>query len=188
VSKSIKQIIGVLAAAFPNNKLSPETVGVYELALADIPADVLEQATLHVIARCKFFPSVSEIRDAANAIMVGMHNVPTAFEAWGEVCNVIARCGQYYRYQIGGTLPEYSHPLIERAVDVMGYRNLCESDNAVADRAHFFRVYEGLLGRAEEEIRMLPSVREFSNQYQSLGNKFAVTIEKMRLGAPKESE
>ena len=85
-------------------------------------------------------------------------------------------------------MPEYSHPLIERAVDVMGYRNLCESDNAVADRAHFFRVYEGLLGRAEEEIRMLPSVREFSNQYQSLGNKFAVTIEKMRLGAPKESE
>ena len=72
MSKSIKQIIGVLAAAFPNNKLSPETVGVYELTLADIPADVLEQATLHVIARCKFFPSVSEIRDAANAIMVAV--------------------------------------------------------------------------------------------------------------------
>lgn len=182
----VMRVLGVLAAAFPANKVGKETLEVYKLTLADIPADVLEQATLHVITRSRFFPTVSEIRDAANAIMVGLHNVPSAFEAWGEVCNVIARCGQYYRYQISGELPEYSHPLIERAVEIMGYRNLCESENSMADRAHFFRVYEGLLERAEEELRMLPSVRQFSDQYQLMGDRLALTAKKMRLGAPKQ--
>ena len=164
--KTIMQVLAVLTAAFPANKVGPETLKIYSLTLSDIPLDVLEAATLHIITTAKFFPAVSEIRDAATAIMLGLNKIPSAFEAWEEVQEQISKCGDYYRYQIAAQVPEYSNPIIAKAVDVMGYRVLCESENIVADRAHFFRVYESLFNRAVDEVKMLPRVKEFSAQYQ----------------------
>lgn len=163
---SITSVLAVLASAFPANKVSSETIKIYQLTLHDIPVDVLENACLHLVATNKFFPTVSEIRDTAHNIMLGMHKIPSAFEAWEEVQRQISLCGDYYRYQIVARKPEYSHPLVEKAVSIMGYRQLCESENLVADRAHFFKVYESLFQRAVSEIKTLPSVRKFTDQYQ----------------------
>ena len=174
----VMRILGVLAAAFPNNKIAKETLDVYKLTLADIPADVLEAASLQIITTAKFFPAVSEIRDAATSIMLGLNKFPSAFEAWEEVQTQIARCGDYYRYQIASDVPQYSNPIIAKAVDVMGYRVLCESENIVADRAHFFRVYDSLFTRAVDDTKMLPRVKEFSENYQLINDKLKQLVAK----------
>jgi hypothetical protein len=179
--QDVMRILGVLAAAFPNNKIAKETLDVYKLTLADIPADVLENATLQIITTAKFFPSVSEIRDTAHSIILGLNKIPSQYEAWEEVQNVIARCGDYYHYQVAEQFPSYSHPLVEQAVEVMGYRSLCESDNMVADRAHFFKVYESLFSRAVDDMKMLPRVKDFSEKYQLLGSKFKLLADKMNV-------
>ena len=156
--QDVMRILGVLVAAFPNNKVAKETMDVYKLTLADIPLDVLEAATLQIITTAKFFPAVSEIRDAAHSIMLGLNKIPSAFEAWQEA---VEHCRQ-------GNYDGYSHPLIERAVKVIGipYWQSMETTDEMATRAQFIRVYDSLFNRAVDDTKMLPRVKEFSNNYQ----------------------
>lgn len=183
--QKITDAIEILAAAFPNNKITQETIRVYQIALSDIPSDVLEKAIIHITTTNKFFPTVAEIRDAAYLLMAGINKIPSAFEAWKEVQDQIAICGDYWRYSINEKKPEYTHPLIEKAVSIMGYKQLCESDNVVADRAHFFRVYESLYQRAMNEMKMLPTVKQFSEEYQLTNGKIKVLAEKLAVNNKK---
>lgn len=176
--KSIAQILGVLTAAFPNNKVGVETLKVYSLTLADIPLDVLEAATLQIITTAKFFPTVSEIRDAAHAIMLGLNKIPSAFEAWQEA---IEHCRQ-------SNYDGYSHPLIERAVKVIGipYWQSMETDDEMATRAQFIRVYESLFNRAVDDTKMLPRVKEFSANYQLLNSQVKLLADKMNINTRRQ--
>ncbi len=163
-SNSVSKIMGVMAHAYPRYELSPNSVKLYSQILADIPVDILEAAALQIMAESKFFPSIAEWREMAHKLMVGKLQIPSAYEAWEDAMKQVKRCGDYYRYT-SGRQPEYSHPLVEKAVQIIGYHNLVESENIVADRAHFFKIYESLLSRAEEEARMLPEVKETSRRY-----------------------
>lgn len=177
--KQITGALGVLAAGYPHFNLTPETIRVYQRTLTDIPGEVLDQAVMHLLTTSKFFPSVAEIREACFGIMTNAAEIPSAFEAWQEVQDQIALCGDYFRYD-NGRKPSYSHPLVSKAVEIMGYQNLCMSDNMVADRAHFFKVYESLYRRAEADMKMLPAVKEFAGKYQiEAQNQIKLLAEKM---------
>ena len=170
-AKEVTKIMGVMAHAYPRYELSADSVKLYAQLLADIPADVLEASAKQLMVEMKFFPSIAEWREKAQYLMVGIQNIPSAFEAWGNAIAEINRCGDYTRYAISTRTPEYSHPLVEKAVNIIGYRNLAESENEVADRAHFFKIYESLLSRAEEELKLLPEVRAVSDKYAlGIGN------------------
>lgn len=67
--------------------------------------------------------------------------IPQASEAWLEVCTWIRKVGSY-RDQDGYKPVVWSHPLIGHVADTLGWTNLCQSENPVADRAHFFRLWE----------------------------------------------
>jgi hypothetical protein len=107
---------------------STTALKLYARLLADIDPELLKAATLHHIATSKWFPKVSELREAALGLVT--HDELSAEEAWGEVKQAMHRYG-YYR------LPEFTQPLIEQAIKIIGWRNLCASENEVADRAHF---------------------------------------------------
>ena len=163
--QSVTQIIGVMAHAYPRFELSTNTMKLYGEMLSNIPVEILEAAARQIMVQSKFFPSIAEWREMAHNLMIGTHNIPSAFEAWQDAIHQVHRCGDYYRYQVITHEPEYSHPLVKKAVEIIGYRNLLESDNTVADRAHFFRIYESLLDRAEDEVRLLPEVKAVSDKY-----------------------
>lgn len=87
------------------------------------------------------------------------HEVPGVDEAWAEVQREIARVGWT------GALdpqrkPLFSHPTISAAVEAMGWQTLCESENEVADRAHFLKLYGSATARATRDAVMPASVRE----------------------------
>ena len=161
----VAKILGVMIHAYPRFELSTDTIRLYGQLLSDIPVDVLEAAAHQIMAESKFFPTIAEFREMSHSLMTGKRNIPSAYEAWENAMSEINRCGDYYRYQVQTHLPEYSHPLVEKAVGIIGYRNLMESDNKVADRAHFFKIYESLLDRAQDEIRLLPEVKLVSDKY-----------------------
>lgn len=162
--KEITKIMGVMAHAYPRYELSADSVKLYAKLLTDIPAEILEASAKQIMAENKFFPSVAEWREMAHKLMVGKLQIPSAYEAWEDAMGQVRRCGDYYRYTYGKQ-PEYSHPLVERAVQIIGYHNLVESENIMFDRAHFFKIYESLLSRAEEDARMLPEVKAISQRY-----------------------
>lgn len=66
---------------------------------------------------------------------------PTEDEAWAEVKMMIRRVGSLVYYDKHDRVLEWSHPAIEQVVGSLGWKTLCESENEVADRAHFRQMY-----------------------------------------------
>jgi len=150
------QVLGVLAAAFPQFNLTKETGEVYSRVLADLPDELLRTAALDCVSKCRFFPTVSELRDAALSIKRIGAGDPSAFEAWDEVCRLI-------RDQGHGSTPDFSHPWIAAAVRQSGgWVRLCMSENSVADRARFLEAFADAQRRNLETERTLPQVRELA--------------------------
>jgi hypothetical protein len=166
VPQHILEIWNLLTLQYPDygRGLSLEdltaSLKLYARLLADVAPELLKAATLHHIATSKWFPKVSELREAALALIA--HDELSCEEAWGEVRQAIQRFGSYGVFDqatLSYRLPTFSHPLIDRAVQIMGWRNLCASDNEVADRAHFWKVYSQLVNRRNFDAMMLPEVR-----------------------------
>jgi len=157
------KLVAVLVAAFPNARVTSGTSAVYERFLADLDYRDVDEAVAVLVATCKFLPTVAEIRDAVAKSRSGALTAPSAEEAWGMVLREVGRRGRY-------RLPEFTHPAIEAAVSAMGWVNICDSENQVADRAHFFRTYDAALAtstRRENVGRLLEHRRQ--NQLEPAG-------------------
>jgi len=149
-----KAIVQQLVAAYPNAKVSEQTVVVYLRMLQDIPADELQTVVDQCIAQHKFIPTVAEIRDMYHTLTVSLAQ-PTAAEAWGQVRRAITRYGRI-------RVPEFDDPLVAEAVTHMGWRELCVSENQVADRARFLQIYEQLEQRRAQGDKLLPPARQLA--------------------------
>lgn len=165
--EEVTKLMAIMTLAYPKYELKDGTVDVYAKILADIPGEILETSMKEILASNIWFPSIAEWRNKSIDLMLGTQNIPTAAEAWEQAMREVNRCGDYYRYSQRPRVPEYSHPLIEKAVDVIGYAHLVESDNLIADRAHFFKIYDALLQRSKEDVRMLPESKSVSEKYQT---------------------
>jgi hypothetical protein len=67
--RRINRLMTTLSVGYPNLKLSQDEadarIGLYAAGLGDIAADVLAAGFTAALRTCKFFPSVSEIRELA---------------------------------------------------------------------------------------------------------------------------
>ncbi len=148
----VAKIMAIMALAYPRYELRKESVDVYARLLSDLEVSQLELAAKHIMASSTFFPSIAEWRKAAFDITFNALEMPTPFEAWQIVMGEVRRIGSYGR-------PDISNPIISRAVDAIGWRVICLSEEPEYTRAHFVKAYEALLKRAEQEQSLLPDVR-----------------------------
>jgi hypothetical protein len=146
------RIMAILTAAYPQVNLERETIEVYGKFLADLPFEAVYAAAMDLITTNKWLPSVAELRRRAFTLMPGAH-IPTAAEAWAEVMDQVHSLGSY-------RMPEFSHPVIDRAVKAMGWRELCLTENLQADRAHFLQIYEAFREDTELEAMRLTEVKK----------------------------
>lgn len=153
----IASILAVIAVAYPNFAVTEQTTEVYLQILSDIPADELKAAALHCISESgrKFAPSVGELRGAVQELRGFSNNMPSSFEAWQEVGKQISINGGDFGK------PVWSHPVVQKTVEAIGWRNLRMSEDQTADRARFIQCYEQFRERAQKENIMLPEVRGF---------------------------
>ena len=152
--REFSKIVYFVAAAYPSFTVKQDMLEAYHAILGDLEPGLLKAAALQLASeRRAFFPSAGELRTAAFDLLERGDGTPTASEAWGEVKLQIGAVGYV------GT-PEFSHPLIGKAVRIIGWRDLCWSDNAVAERARYIQAYEALLNRQRTEVAMLPQVRD----------------------------
>jgi hypothetical protein len=139
------------------------TCQAYYGGLREFPVQPLKVAAMHWAATEKWFPSLSELRQTVFGLCEREEGAPTPESAWREA-KTLVRC-RLFRDD-GGVLTirdvqagDCSHPLVWEAIQTIGVRALRVSDNEAADRAHFWRVYEALRGRAREDTHMLPAVQ-----------------------------
>lgn len=156
--QEITKLIAVVSLAYPRYELPEGTVHVYAGLLSDIPADALEAAARQLMVESKFFPSIAEWREKALDLMTGIYQIPSSAEAWEEVMQQINKVGH-------NTSPEFSHPVIRKAVDCFGWKTLCMSESIEFDRSQFFKVYEILVKRAKDIMSLLPESRKVTEKY-----------------------
>ena len=173
----IKRTIAYFGLVFSNYSPTiegePNTIDVLYDLLGDLPADTLQAA---VKACCSelgraFAPSPGEIREAAVKLHIKASGAPTSAEAWGAIMDSFRRTS----FDQPETL---DHPLVVKAIRCMGGLNaIGMSENNMADRAHFLKIYDQLLQREEENAAELPCLTEYTEARKRIGGAIALLTE-----------
>ena len=144
-------ILKQLFDAYPNNNANEGTVAMYHRLLSDIPAPELQTVVDQAIAECKFLPTIAELRERHRTLTAPQF-APWE-EAWEYTQRMIRECGASNKPNIT------SNPALRRTVDIIGWRDLCMSDNMAVIRAQFRDIYNGLVDRTETLDKLLPQAR-----------------------------
>jgi len=140
-----ENVMEFLFAAYPYvvEKTSGLTLNLYLAYIKTMPFEFGRAAVIKIIENSKYFPTIAEIKEAAQSFVQPKHEIPTAEMAWEEVRKKL----DPYKAQI------WSHPLVERTVKTIGARNLCHSTNPGVDMAHFMRIYDSYRKREIDAIQ-----------------------------------
>jgi hypothetical protein len=135
----------IIMLAYPKMTVSQDTWAIYMAALSDIPNDDLLRAVTECIIHDPDFPTIARLRELA---LVGRY--PSEYEAWLEVKDA-------FRHYGADDTPEWSHPLIGKAVDSLGWAYLCQAQIAdePLDRANFQKAYRAFVMRDSYDLTSL---------------------------------
>ncbi len=162
-ASDVSEILKMLLVAYPDRfKLGDSdedrelVINTWYAFMKDIPGDLLKASVARFISTAphNFPPTISEIRQQAAEITRQARKIPTPEEAWGLVRKQMVEVGSY-------STPHFDYPILAQVVSRFGWRNLCLSENEVADRAHFMRAYESALKEDQITLRQLPIVTEY---------------------------
>lgn len=128
------QLLAVFKAMYPTHPVpNPEAmVTAYQMALDDLPAEAVTVAAREWMRTGVFFPKPAELR---SIIAERGLSLPSPEEAWSEVMSQIRAVGSYGN-------PSWSCLAVRQAVDALGWRNICASEEIGIERAHFYRTYQ----------------------------------------------
>ena len=154
----IIKLMALFEVAFPRNELKQGADELYFRMLKDLDYEALSAAADQLIATLVFYPAIAQWRQAALDIILARLAMPSAQEAWEEVQQACNRVGHR-------KIPSWSHPLIEKTVNSMGWVNICLSEEPDWQRNYFIKAYDLFLKRADEDARMLPSVRQVTDKF-----------------------
>ena len=156
---------------FPHEKslsVSPEELAAIAeaqaLLLQDIPFEVGKAAVAACAAGSPFAPAISEIRDYARKLTEPPQL--SADEAWALARQAITRFGSapYKNYTTGKFPYEMARdsvpPEVWRTMELLGYQDMCLSENRDVLRAQFLKTYERQRQLREERQALLPFLPE----------------------------
>lgn len=143
--------------------------------LQDIPFPVAEAALRKWVATNKWSPTIAELR--AMTVDVAEGERLTWGEAWERAVDAIRRYGSYRPQEALASLD----PLTRRCVQNLGYRELCASENPMADRANFRMIFETLDKREQTEKQLALPLRETIHMLR-LENGNADGLQRLQIG------
>jgi hypothetical protein len=143
-------LVAVLKAAFPRQEVPEETMRLYAEQLVDLDLKAGEAAISKLLHTSRFFPTIAEIRAAANEARYGV--LPTPGEAWQMAAE--ADWGNNWEPKEALDLPH----IVKRAFDIVGGGERFRlTEHMYAMRGDFLRVYadlrEATLLRSDDQQR-----------------------------------
>lgn len=145
-----------LRTYYPRENVLPndKAVELWFMQLADIPYPVAEAGLNKWVTLNKWSPSIADIREMA--CEVSQNEFPEWGEAWEEVLYAIRKYGSYRSREALDSLK----PLTRKVTERIGFKNLCMSENQMADRASFRMIYEHMAERAKREGQMPQQLKD----------------------------
>lgn len=161
------QLVGYVLVAWPaqGSKLNdPQQVTmakVWRDALGDLTYEQCQAAVCVLVQTRQFMPTVAEVRGAVLELEHGP--VRSGGDAWGEVLDAMKNKGAW---KSPGVDFVFDDPATTRCVKCLGWRDLCLSENTIADRARFIELYDKVAAdrRRESQAPQLAAAREQREQ------------------------
>lgn len=116
----------------------------YEL-LKDIEYKVANVAVQKYMLTNRFPPTIADIRQLAADVKTG--EKPLWSDGWEEVLRAISKYGSYRETEALQSMTETTRAAVKR----LGFRNLCMSENIMAERANFRMIFEQIADREHKE-------------------------------------
>lgn len=116
--------------------------------LKDLEYQVAQAAIQKYMLTNKFPPTIADIREHAASVRTG--EKPLWSDGWEEVLRAIRRYGSYRETEALNSMSEITRTAVQR----LGFRNLCMSENIMADRANFRMIFEQLADREQTTQKM----------------------------------
>lgn len=183
------QLVGTVLVSYPSqgSKLNDAQ----QIAMARVWMEMLGDftyaqcnAALRLLVQTRqFMPTIAEIRSAVLDLERGP--VTAGGDAWGDVLAAMKSKGAHRTPGIDFTFPDVT---TARCVQRLGWRDLCLSENTVADRARFIELYDKLATetRREKQAPVLAAAREqreLGESTQQAGKLIALVAGKLGGGA-----
>lgn len=154
----IIQALSTLQLAWSTD-MTKERFKLYCTMLGNINPVTLAQAVANLINKCKFLPTIAEIREECSALStyVNAHEeLPTAQSAWERVI----KCASTYGYEHG--LEQLSGLTLKCAKSIWSSFDPRRGDdyNESSCRAQFIKQYEQEVKREMHSQRMANSIKE----------------------------
>ena len=139
--------------------MSEERMLLYVRMLGDVNPVTLEQAVANVINKCKFLPTIAELREECSALSayVNMHDeVETAQTAWEKVIKVAGTYGyDNGKEHLEGITLQAAKTIWSSFDPRMGHEY-----NEASCRAQFIKCYEQLIDREKHRQRMANAIKD----------------------------
>ena len=140
-----------LKSAYSSQNFLPDddSVKIWYQLLQDLEYQKASAAIQKYILTNKFPPTVADIREMALSVSIG--DKPLWSDGWEEVLTAMRRFGSYREKEAMESLTD----ITRKTVDRLGFRNLCMSENVMADRANFRMMFEQIADR-EHQNKKIP--------------------------------
>lgn len=149
--REFAQFAMALKTYYPRENLLPnnQAMELWYAQLQDIPYQVAEASLNKWVATNKWSPSIADIREMSVAVTTG--EKPLWSDGWEEVLRAIRRYGSYQETKALESMTATTRTAVQR----LGFRNLCMSENIMADRANFRMIFEQIADR-EHSAKQIP--------------------------------
>ena len=163
--EEVNKILAILKSIWPNHPVLEETATAWHMAFEDVPYPLAMDAVKRWIkGGSQWFPTPSQLLKTISVRTVAPNLIPES--AWIEVLEQARKVGYGRRtvFHNGESVllpgPVFSHPLIEKAVESVGWKNICHSDEPTIVRAQFLKTLNNFIDAEVEraQIGELPDV------------------------------
>lgn len=168
------KILTAIETMYPRNDgvniKDPMVIGVWEKMIGHLDYPVCEQALMIHMSKSKFRPVAADILEGAMQITQPEVAKLNSGAAWEEVKEAIRKFGYYKESEAIESLS----PATAQVVRAMSWRDLCLSENQVADRAHFIKMFDAIKDREQKQALLPESVRcvKLPPGFKELTDKF----------------
>ena len=133
----------------PNFLPDAEAIQIWYELLKDLDYATANIAIQKHMVSSKYPPTIADIREQATEVSYGQ--APLWSDGWEQVLRAMRLYGSYRLQEALDSMDD----LTRKAVERLGFKELCMSENIAVDRANFRMVFEQLANR-EYETKKLP--------------------------------
>lgn len=140
-----------MKTVYPKDNVMPNEAAmeIWFRMMKHLPIEPVMAALQKWVVANKWPPTIADIIQGVDDIT--QRKLPSWEEGWKEVCKAIMKYGLSSEEEAIDSMSQ----ITRKCVTNLGWRNLCLSENAIADRANFRNCYE-IIAKREAEDRMLP--------------------------------